>query len=97
VALLVLDVANPEAVVVRANLAQARHHRLDLGYLSELSDDAVPTLVSALPGLEAGDRDAVLARVCHPPTPPFRGFWASNLARAQADGARARACPRLRR
>ena len=46
-------VANPEAIVVRHNVAFAQETgRFDPAYLSGLSDDAVPTLVAALPTLD---------------------------------------------
>ena len=52
VALLALNVANPEALVVRHNVAFAeRTGRFDPLYLTDLSDDAVPALVDALPRL----------------------------------------------
>ena len=45
----VADVADPEAFVVRHNLARAEAGaELDLGYLFELSDDAVPALADGL-------------------------------------------------
>jgi Domain of unknown function (DUF4173) len=58
-AVLALNAINPDAVIARTNLD--RPH-VDLVYLTELSDDATPALVEALPGLPAGDRrDLALA------------------------------------
>ncbi|MCU1369459.1 MAG: hypothetical protein JWO77_653, partial [Ilumatobacteraceae bacterium] len=48
VLVLAADVANPEALVARHNLARAdRGAELDLAYLSGLSDDAVPVVAAA--------------------------------------------------
>ena len=53
VALFALNVVNPEAMVVRHNVDFAeRSGRFDPVYLTELSDDAVPALVDALPRLD---------------------------------------------
>lgn len=93
--LLTLNAVGPEAVVVRTNLAAVeRGVELDPGYLGDLSDDAVPALVAALPELSEADRVAVLAAVC---APPFGrrsvGPFAANLSRAAAADARAEVCP----
>jgi hypothetical protein len=65
VALFALNLANPEAVVVRHNVAFAeRSGRFDPDYLAALSDDAVPALVAALPRLAPDARQVVLAQVC---------------------------------
>ena len=66
VALVAWSVVNPERVVVERNvaLAQADERDLDVGYLWHLSDDAVPAMAAALPGLEGTDRDALLERIC---------------------------------
>jgi len=65
VALFTLNVVNPEAVVVRHNVEFAeRSGRFDPVYLTDLSDDAVPALVEALPRLDPEARRVVLDRVC---------------------------------
>jgi len=47
-----LDVANPDALIVRTNVARLRQGRgLDARYLQQLSADAAPTLRAALPTL----------------------------------------------
>lgn len=52
-----LVVANPEAVIVRHNLARAAHGaRYDATQALGLTSDAVPALVAALPRLDARDR-----------------------------------------
>lgn len=62
---LVADLANPEAVVVRHNVERAREGaELDVVYLSELSDDAVPAIADAglVDALRCGaDRTGVAA------------------------------------
>jgi len=47
IVVITLHVINPDAVIVRTNLANA--HALDRKYLLTLSDDAVPALAAALP------------------------------------------------
>lgn len=74
--LLVLNVADAEAVVARRNVARAD---FDPGHAAQLSDDAVPALV------DAGHRDLVCPR-------PYRiggsdGWAAWNLARERAEAA----------
>jgi hypothetical protein len=91
--LLWLNVANPEAIVVRHNVDfAARTGRFDPAYASDLSDDAIPTLVAALPDLDAASRGLVLQRLC-PPHPTARTGWASsNVARDRAVESLAAAC-----
>ncbi len=48
-AILVMNVLNPDALIARTNLDRPN---LDLPYLMNLSDDATPTLVKALPTLD---------------------------------------------
>lgn len=50
IVVIALHVMNPEAVIVRTNVANA--HALDRKYLLTLSDDAVPALVAVLPRSE---------------------------------------------
>jgi hypothetical protein len=95
-AVLVLNVVNPEALVVRHNVDHAaRSGRFDPGYLAELSDDAVPALVDALPTLPPEAREAVREAVCAgsgSDDGPFTGWAAWNRSRAAADAARAEVC-----
>lgn len=56
VATLALNVADPDALIVRTNLARAR---VDPVYLATLSDDAVPTLVRRLSALPEPARRSV--------------------------------------
>jgi hypothetical protein len=93
VGLLWLNVANPEAIVVRHNVTFAeRSGRFDPAYVSNLSDDAIPTLVDSLPDLDAPAHGLVLTRLC-PPRPPERAGWASyNAARDRAFESLTAAC-----
>jgi hypothetical protein len=90
-----LNLANPEAFVVRHNVAFAeRTGRFDPDYLTDLSDDAVPTLVAALPRLAPDDRQLVLDRVCQMGSAgqATRPWWAFNGARDTAVEARQSVC-----
>jgi hypothetical protein len=93
VLLLGLNVANPEAVVVRHNVERAtRSQAVDPVYLAELSDDAVPALVEALPRLPEPQRAQVLAAACDEGDWPFDGWAAANTSRRRAADARRRVC-----
>jgi hypothetical protein len=53
VTVLALNVIDPDAVIARVDVHLARHQRpVDYAYLGSLSDDAVPTIVHALPELQ---------------------------------------------
>jgi hypothetical protein len=91
--LLWLNVANPEAIVVRHNVAfAAESGRFDPGYISGLSDDAIPAVVAALPELDPAARDVVLAGLCPPGPVRQKGWAAYNVGRRRAFEALARAC-----
>lgn len=91
--LLCLNVVNPEAMVVRHNVSFAEETgRFDPAYVSDLSDDAIPTLVGSSDRLDEAVRRLVLARVCPPPVPEHRGWAAYNVARDRAFGSLAAAC-----
>lgn len=93
VGLLVLNAVNPEAIVVRHNVAFAqRTGRFDPAYVSGLSQDAIPTVIAALPGLDAATREVVLGRLCPPRPVREKGWAAYNVARARASTALATAC-----
>lgn len=91
VMLLGLNIVNPEAIVARHNLTRGGSVAVDPHYLTELSDDAVPTIADLLPTLDPATAAAVAAAVgC-----PERGDdgWAGwNLAESRAARARARLC-----
>jgi hypothetical protein len=64
VALLVLNLVNPDAVITRVNLGRAAHGAaLDKAYLTRLSADAIPTIVSGAMKLELAERCALLDQV----------------------------------
>jgi len=91
--LLGLNIVNPEAMVVRHNVDRAaKTQNVDPGYLAELSDDAVPELVRALPRLPEPARSEVLAAVCAGPESPFDGWAAANTSRRRAMDARRQVC-----
>jgi len=81
VATLALNVANPDALIARTNLA--RPH-VDAAYLGSLSDDAVPVLLARLPTLEPSLRvplaEALLRRSDR--SEAFVG-WNASRSRAQ--------------
>jgi len=89
---LALNVVNPEALVVRHNVAHAEHGAgFDAGYATRLSADAVPALVAALPRLDEATRQQVLTGLCA--ARPRPGSWLSyNGGVDTADEARNRAC-----
>ena len=91
--LLGLNVVNPEALVVRHNVERAaRTKKVDPGYLAQLSDDAVPELVRALPRLPEPARAEVLASVCQSPVSTSDGWFAANASRRRAEDARRQVC-----
>ena len=58
--LAVLNLANPDALIVRENLARYQASgKLDISYLTGLSADATPDLVAALPTLDDGPRATI--------------------------------------
>ena len=59
-AILAINVVNPDALIARTNLDRAR---LDLPYVMNLSDDATPELVKALPTLEPAQREQLAAEL----------------------------------
>jgi len=63
-ALILLNLVNPDAVVARVNLQRAAEGApLDVAYLGTLSADLVPTVLEALPGLPAPERCALEAQL----------------------------------
>lgn len=62
--ILALHALNPDAFIARINIARAAEgKKFDAVYVSRLSDDAVPTLLSLLPKLGAQDRCVVAQRI----------------------------------
>jgi hypothetical protein len=74
-----LDVLNPDALIARTNLS--RPH-VDVAYLAQLGDDAVPTLVARLPHLDPSlRRPLVLALLRRHESGDWRSW---NLSRSRA-------------
>jgi len=64
-ALLIWNLANPEAIVVRHDIERAAAGKpVDLTYLAGLSDDAVPSLVEGLSRLDPNTASAARAALC---------------------------------
>ena len=85
VAILALNVLNPDALIVRTNV-----HRpsVDYEYLARLSDDAMPTLVAELPRVEPRGRAIIAADLRSRRYDEDWRTW--NLARARARDALSR-------
>lgn len=93
--LLVLNVANPEAMVVDYNVARwQRTDRVDLHYLTtELSDDAVPALLAATERLDPPRAALLRAAVCVEFTPSRADSpLAFNVAQFRASAALRTSC-----
>jgi Domain of unknown function (DUF4173) len=91
VALLGLNLANPEALVARHNLDRLADGReVDAEYLAEgLSFDAIPTIVDRLPSLDEATQDDLLARIGCPERGDGWAGWnqsRSDAAAAVGDG-----------
>ncbi|MFN2590648.1 MAG: DUF4153 domain-containing protein [Actinomycetota bacterium] len=91
-ALLALNAINPEALVVRRNMAHATGTRtFDAAYAAGLSADAVPALVEVLPRLDPVSRGALRDALCR--RAPADGEWLSwNRSTKAADASLATAC-----
>jgi hypothetical protein len=82
-----LHALNPDAFIVRVNMAHAqRNGRIfDARYNSSLSADAVPNLVDALPSLPPGARQMMAHTLLERWSPPERADWRTfNFARWSA-------------
>jgi hypothetical protein len=92
--LVALNVANPEAAVVRHNLARAGHGAdIDPAYLANLSDDAVPALVARIDTVPPDQRAAVVWTVCSRRDRSASGPLGWNRSAAAAQDALATICP----
>ena len=67
-------------MIARTNLSRPN---VDVGYLSGLSDDAIPTLIDRLPRLSPPLRRALARRLLSSPLPP-PNWRAWNLDRERA-------------
>jgi hypothetical protein len=98
VMLLAVDVANPEATIVRRNVDRfAGTDDLDVHHLVGLSDDAVPALLEAVPRMTPDQAALVLDVECRGERRATGGVWAYNLSRDRAIDARNRVCARAER
>jgi len=81
-----LHVINPDALIVRVNVAHARSGRgFDADYAASLSADAVPALMQSLPVLNAENQRIVAIRVLNSWSAPERPDWRTwNWARSEA-------------
>jgi hypothetical protein len=87
-----VNVLNPEAFIVRHNVAHAASgHELDPIYLGTLSDDAVPAIAAALGRTSGGSERLVLRRALRCDT-QTTGVAALNVAAARAERVRRRLC-----
>jgi hypothetical protein len=76
-----LNVLNPDALIVRTNLARPQ---VDTAYLASLSDDAVPALIARLPTLSpALRRPLARALLMREPDPDLLG-WNASRSRARS-------------
>ena len=88
-----LNVADPEALVVRRNVATwERTGRLDVAHLAGLSHDALPAIEDALDHLDPAAGAEIRAAVCDGPPPERRGVLGFSLSAARASDARQRIC-----
>ncbi|MCI0355688.1 MAG: DUF4173 domain-containing protein [Acidobacteria bacterium] len=85
----ILNVGNPDAIIARTNLERAHAGRsLDVAYLSTLSADAVPLLISSASTLTAETRAQVARAVLSCWALPGYTDWRTwNWARARAERA----------
>jgi Domain of unknown function (DUF4173) len=91
--LLVLNFANPEVLVARFNVDRAASTgKLDPQYLTELSSDAVPTLLASRAQLQPVQFSQIKAAVCSGPLTYAPSPVAFNLAEADAASARRKDC-----
>jgi hypothetical protein len=84
--IIVLQALNPDALIARTNLARAKAGRsFDARYVTQLSADAVPELVAALPDLNPQDRCTVASGILKRWAFPQAADWrAWNWSRSRA-------------
>ena len=84
--LVALHAVNPEAVIVRANVARAEAGKpLDTEHLLRLGNDAAPALVAALPRLGAAEQDSITTGLLRrgPELPSDPRSWSLAAYRAE--------------
>ena len=84
--LVALHVLNPDSFIARVNTARLQTgHSFDATYATELSADAVPVLVKALPHMNEEQRLATLEQLSAKWTPPTAPDWRGwNWSRTRA-------------
>src|SRR5438309_7606541 len=83
--LFALNIVNPEALVVRFNASQSSaSHLLDPDYLAGLSDDAVPDLFKALPGIDPRQQTELRQQLCQRQESQNGGWAGYSLAQQAA-------------
>ena len=92
-ALFGLNIVNPEAVVVALNTSHAQTaHKIDGGYLAELSSDATPALLESRAHIDSSLRGQVTEAACAGPRSYAPRWGGLNFADAQAVAARRASC-----
>lgn len=83
--IITLHVINPDALIVRVNVAHARAGRIfDAHYASSLSADAAPALLESLPVLNENDRHIIAASILEDSSPYESTDWRNwNWSRAE--------------
>ncbi len=95
--LLILNIVNPEALVVALNADHANATgKLDAGYLAQLSSDATPAVLAAAPAMDPALGRPLLDQACAGPRDYAPSLAAFSLSGADAAAARAAACPTRR-
>jgi uncharacterized protein DUF4153 len=93
VVLLLLNVANPEALIVTLNIEHATTtHKIDADYLGQLSNDAIPTLLASRSQLDPSLRSQIARVACAGSRTYSAQVAAYNLADAGAAAARRAGC-----
>ena len=93
VALLALNLANPEAIVVQLNTDHAKTtHKLDTQYLGELSTDAVPALLATRTEVDPNAQSAITSTACGGQRSYSPNWAAFNWSSAAAAAARRLNC-----
>jgi hypothetical protein len=91
--LLALNFVNPEAVVVALNVNHAQATgKIDRDYLAQLSSDATPALLAAVPTVGSGLGDEIVGVACRGPRSYSPAISAFNLSEADAADARRANC-----
>jgi hypothetical protein len=83
--LLLLNIANPERIIVESNLARIGSGApLDIDHLARLHGDAVPAIVAGLDRLTAADRSELLRRLEHKDFSDGNDWRAWHMSRSRA-------------